>query len=221
MSILLTYLSETLTPNLPSLGRSYRGPFTDAHSGAVFITHIAEPEWMMYCTPGWEGNEGIEVAVVYDGDCHVPCDLTVEWTGDVKKDGKLWREAVTEYLSHLTPEAGAPGWRQVELDSFGAGAWDVGERLVMDNVVHVHEHDGDSAAAVVFLSNSGPIRIIAGAATEQGAVDALAEKFESIALGARLCGDSRLGLKPGQQRAYDRALAVAKALSSARLTKDV
>ena len=185
MSILLTYLSETLTPNLPSLElKGYRGPFTDAHSGAVFVTHVAEPDWMVYCTPGWEGNEGIEVAVVYDGDCLVPIDLAVEWTGDVKKDGKLWREAVTEYLSHLTPEAGAPGWRQVELTYGGV------EDVVAGNSVYVNSTDTPTAMIKARIDHPArePIQLTATASTEQGAVEALAQKLEGVAVGAALFG---------------------------------
>ena len=112
-----TYLAETLQGNLPQLNhKGYKGPFLDAHSGAIYVTADADPDWVMYCTPGWEGSTSLDWAVDKDGEYLNGGELAVEWTGSVAQDGALWRDHVTAILDGLRPWKGAPGQNAYPLD---------------------------------------------------------------------------------------------------------
>ncbi|MDP6940195.1 MAG: hypothetical protein QF848_15330 [Planctomycetota bacterium] len=73
------------------------GPFTDPHSGGIYLTRKGD-DALIYCTPGWEGVQGIAIAVVRDGenvhDEHIPA----MWVGASLADARSWRGYMVWWL---------------------------------------------------------------------------------------------------------------------------
>jgi len=118
VSILSTYLAETLTGRLPSLNHeAFRGPYADAHGPSVYLVSLEDEDWICYATPGWEGSTCLEIVVERDGDVVHDESVEVEWTGGIDTDAQLWEDAVCAFLGRLTP-ANAPGWRSTTVQVF-------------------------------------------------------------------------------------------------------
>jgi len=74
-----------------------QGPFQDPHSGGIYLTRDGD-DALIYCTPGWEGCQGIAVSVVREGenvhDEHIPA----LWVGASLADALLWRGYMVWWL---------------------------------------------------------------------------------------------------------------------------
>lgn len=155
-------------------------------AGCVYITSHLDCNWELYCTPGGRLDvvDGIEFYLVVDDDYVFGKTLFVRWTGCLEADARVWRKAVADLIAALTPESGAPGWRQVELTYGGV------EDVVAGNSVYVNSTDTPTAMIKARIDHPGrePMQLTATASTEQGAVEALAQKLEGVAVGAALFG---------------------------------
>lgn len=64
------------------------------YPGVIFIGSKDDPLVELGATPEWEGENIIALQIGYDGNVDDGWDIKVRWTGDAKKDAKLYEKAM-------------------------------------------------------------------------------------------------------------------------------
>ena len=86
-----------------TLGAAAVGPFAEPHSGGIYVLPpygetLLDDDVIVYCTPGWEGCQGISFAVVRDGEQVRTHHVPVRWTGTPVADALLWGATVKRWM---------------------------------------------------------------------------------------------------------------------------